>query len=238
MVYSIINALKGEAMEGFRPIQPLKVYEQVLQQVKELAEEGLLKAGDRLPAERVLAEQLNVSRNSIREAFSVLEALGLVENRLGEGKVIVSTSFGVLTDFISLARDRREENKRDLLEARFSLEPEIVALATARASEYHLTRIGRALGQIQAGAAEGRFDRRADQQFHTAVAEAAGNAVTTKLARLVYELYWEATADPDSAALRAMTEQYQRLYQALIDRDQGAAVKAVRTYLAHAPTLR
>lgn len=218
-------------MQHFRPIQSVKVYEQVLQQIKDLATQGLLKVGDRLPAERTLAEQLGVSRSSVREGFSVLETLGLIENRLGEGKVVVSTSFTVLTDFISLARSHHGSFRRDLAEARLSLEPGLAAMAAERCTEDDLTRMGRALAELQAAAAVGRFDRQADRRFQTALAEAGGNSVLSRLASLVYELWWERANDPAAGELVRWVETYQTVYQAVVDRAPEAARAALRQHL-------
>ncbi|HON17161.1 MAG TPA: GntR family transcriptional regulator, partial [Spirochaetota bacterium] len=56
----------------FKPIQQQKIYEKIVEQIRNMLSSGMLKPGDRLPAERVLAESLNVSRASVREALSAL----------------------------------------------------------------------------------------------------------------------------------------------------------------------
>ena len=77
-------------MQSFKPIKNIKVYEQVIEQIKEMIYQGELKRGDKLPSERELRAQFNVSRASIREAFRVLEMIGLIESRPGEGTFIRS----------------------------------------------------------------------------------------------------------------------------------------------------
>ena len=65
------------------PIQPVRIGDKILDQIRERLTAGKLLAGDRLPSERYFAEQLGVSRNSVREALRVLEALGVVTIQKG-----------------------------------------------------------------------------------------------------------------------------------------------------------
>ncbi|MGE5674169.1 MAG: FadR/GntR family transcriptional regulator, partial [Mycobacterium leprae] len=68
-------------MAGFVPIKNERLYEKVAEQIKSMLQEGHLRAGDRLPAERDLAQRLGVSRAAVREALSALGMAGLVEVR-------------------------------------------------------------------------------------------------------------------------------------------------------------
>jgi len=72
----------------FNPIKITKVYEQVIQQIKDMIADGTLKKGDKLPSERDMAAMFGVSRTAIREALRSLEMLGLTESRQGEGTFI------------------------------------------------------------------------------------------------------------------------------------------------------
>lgn len=72
----------------FNSIASKKVYEQVIEQIQYKILNGELKKGDKLLSERELSEQMNVSRTSIREAIRVLETMGVIESRQGEGNFI------------------------------------------------------------------------------------------------------------------------------------------------------
>jgi GntR family transcriptional repressor for pyruvate dehydrogenase complex len=72
----------------FNPIKVTKIYEQIIQQIKDMIADGTLKSGDKLPTERELVEKFNVSRASIREALRSLENIGIVESKQGEGNFI------------------------------------------------------------------------------------------------------------------------------------------------------
>lgn len=70
------------------PVKSTKIYEIVIEQIKEIVKRGELKSGDKLPSERDLCEKLEVSRASVREALKSLQMLGLIESKHGEGNFI------------------------------------------------------------------------------------------------------------------------------------------------------
>ena len=80
----------------FEAVRRTKVYEQVAQQLQRMIRDGLVKPGEKLPPERELAEMLQVSRGSLRDAIRTLELMGLVEPRQGEGTVVCDPSAEVL----------------------------------------------------------------------------------------------------------------------------------------------
>jgi len=78
----------------FRPVKTKKVYEEIVEQIKKLIVDGKLQPGDKLLSERELSEKLNVSRASVREAFSALEIMGVISIRPGEGSFVQQVSYG------------------------------------------------------------------------------------------------------------------------------------------------
>ena len=77
---------------GFKPIKTRRIYEEIVDQLKMMIIQGNLKPGDKLPSERELSEQLGVSRSSVREALSALEAMSILDIRSGEGTFVRETS--------------------------------------------------------------------------------------------------------------------------------------------------
>lgn len=72
----------------FSPIKNTRVYEKAIEQIKDMIVEGTFKKGDKLPSEREMAESLQISRTSIREALRELEIMGLIESRQGDGNFV------------------------------------------------------------------------------------------------------------------------------------------------------
>ena len=85
-----------------KPIKNVKVYEIIMNQIKELIRTGELKTGDKLPSERDLAFKLNVSRTSVREAIKALSTLGFIESRHGEGNYIKNNFEDILLEPLSI----------------------------------------------------------------------------------------------------------------------------------------
>ncbi|HEX4392894.1 MAG TPA: GntR family transcriptional regulator [Mycobacterium sp.] len=81
-------------VELFRPARPRRAFDEIIDQVRQLIDDGQLSPGDRLPPERVLAEQFAVSRNTVREAFRMLEISGVITLRRGQKGGAVITQSG------------------------------------------------------------------------------------------------------------------------------------------------
>ncbi|MFG2138812.1 FadR/GntR family transcriptional regulator [Streptomyces sp. NPDC048650] len=138
--------------------------------------------GARIPTEHALSEQLQVGRNTVREAVRVLVHAGMLRSRQGEGTFVVSTA-----DPGEIMRGIQRAGIRDVLELRIALEAEAARLAALRHGPADLARMREAL-DAQAGLsdAEGRPDAGSlelyadhDVAFHRAVVEAAHNTALT-----------------------------------------------------------
>ena len=73
----------------YTPVQSIKVFEQIADQIEQRILNGELRSGDRLPTERVLAEQFQASRTAVREAMKILAQKGLVDMRPGRGTIVI-----------------------------------------------------------------------------------------------------------------------------------------------------
>ncbi|MCG0289309.1 FadR/GntR family transcriptional regulator [Streptomyces sp. PSAA01] len=147
----------------------------VVEQLRAQLAEGEWEVGDRVPTEHALAEQLQVGRNTVREAVRVLVHAGMLQSRQGEGTFVVST-----TDPAEVMRGVRRAGIRDVLELRIALEAEGARLAALRHSPDDLRRMRAALESLEAfgQAGDGHHELHAahDLEFHTAVVVAAHNA--------------------------------------------------------------
>ncbi|WP_344318741.1 FadR/GntR family transcriptional regulator, partial [Streptomyces yatensis] len=151
----------------------------VVEQLRAQLAEGEWEVGDRVPTEHALAEQLQVGRNTVREAVRVLVHAGMLQSRQGEGTFVVST-----TDPAEVMRGVRRAGIRDVLELRIALEAEGARLAALRHSPEDLRRMRAALESLEAfedagePPADSHHELHAahDLEFHTAVVEAAHNA--------------------------------------------------------------
>lgn len=139
-----------------------------------VAMDGNLKPGDKLPNENDLAQQLGVSRTTLREAIRALVTEGVLEVRRGKG-TFVSKDLQDIRSFGFKSLERTKIRLKDLYELRLLFEPQVAALASQRATEKELTRILDQGALIEQLIREGKDRVSADQEFHKAIVMATHN---------------------------------------------------------------
>lgn len=156
------------------------IYETVIEHLKAQLMSGELRPGARLPTVAALAEQLGVGVASVREAYRILESMGLLEVTQGRGTFVSSTineSGSVLRHF-QLAE---QQTLSHLLETRKLLEPGIAALAAQRATPAEAQAILAAALELERLAQQGQDFIEPDVRFHELILLAAHNPVVTKI---------------------------------------------------------
>src|SRR4051794_17702301 len=175
----------------FTPVQTRRTFEEAVEQIAEKIKLGELRVGDRLPSERALADRMQISRPTLREAVKVLQDSGLVEVRRGSGGgMFVATDF-VPPELLADRRAMRIGEVAQVLEARRMLEPRVAQLASMRAGDDDFQAMERSIEDMRALVAKGPLastDRflQLDVQFHLGIARATGNDMIVRLVRQLY----------------------------------------------------
>jgi GntR family transcriptional repressor for pyruvate dehydrogenase complex len=214
----------------FEPITEGGIPESIVRQLKRLISTGRLKPGDRLPGERELRRQLEVSRSSIRQALQALEATGYVKVIPGRGTFIQTPSekTGLLMEsMISPWVEGDGKLLRELLEVRSILEAEAASLAAERASQDDLARIHAELENIVKAHSSRLIQEMvsANIAFHRSIALATGNSLMVTLTDSI----GTAMRDLSSFAIRLSgglpdsVEEHRRIYNAIAAGDPSAA---------------
>ena len=166
------------------PINIKRIYQSIIEQLISMIKEGKLKVGERLPPERTLAEMFNVSRASIREAFSAMEVIGLIDVRQGEGSYITDLNIAPFINTIAPLFVRNESMETDLLEFRKMIEIEAVKLAANKHENADLTLLKKNLESMHLALQKNDINMgaEADIQFHKAIFDLTGNVVLLKAA--------------------------------------------------------
>ena len=168
-------------MEEFKVIKPRRLYQDVVGQIQDLITDGTLAPGDRLPPERELAERLEVSRSSIREAMRALELQGLVVSRPGSGTFVSTDSLETLVAIIASSLTGARDYLNDIFEVRRLLEPQIAALAAERATDADMHLMAEALEHQEQQIGRGETGVEGDTAFHFAMAQATHNWAIVKV---------------------------------------------------------
>lgn len=162
---------------GVRQVRKTKVYHEIVDQIRELIVAGRIKPGDRLPPERELAELFKASRNSVRDAIRVLEQMGLIESRQGDGTYVRSVSVEELAEPLALMLLQSRTQMRELWEVRRVLEPALAEFAAARITDEELDELEAILEAQRRKVEAGFIALEEDTAFHYGIAEAARNTV-------------------------------------------------------------
>src|ERR671921_2175173 len=216
----------------------MKTHQLVLSWIETELSEGRLAVGGRLPAERSLAEQLQVSRTSVREAIRILEAMGVVRAGVGSGPeagtVVISDPTAALGSALRLHVATQHLPVEDVVETRVLLESWAAALARPDAPELDLA--AALLDDMDED--HGTDDFLAlDVRFHLALADAAGNAVVSammgSLREAIQGYAGQLTAnlpDWDHTASRLRAE-HREILAAIRKDDGGRAAELVAAHI-------
>lgn len=107
---------------GMEPIRRINLTSQVMESVKSYIIENDLQAGDRLPTEKELMAMLGVSRNILREALKSIEAVGLIEIRVGDGTYVADFDYANVMSAVSFAISRTKQEMKHFVESRLIIE--------------------------------------------------------------------------------------------------------------------
>ena len=171
----------------FEKVRPRKVSAIAAEQIVEAIQRGDYSVGTKLPSEFELAEQMGVSRPSIREALSALQAMTIIESRPGSGNYVLrAPSNTEESDTMHLIES--EAGCLEVMEARETLEPPVAAFVAANREDSTLEALRAPLDEMAVHAATGDFEAyfATDKAFHSALAAAAGNPlISAALAPLI-----------------------------------------------------
>lgn len=218
----------------YTPIQLGRIYEKIVEQVERRILTGELKIGDQLPPERELAQQFAVSRTAVREAVKALHQKGLVDVQPGRGTFVTNGTSQAMRHSLSLLlKIGQADGSKELVEVREILEPEIAALAAARANDDQIGAMREAVQMMDAALNDADTFIEADLDFHLALGEATQNALIPTLIDSIVDLLREqrmrifrVQGGPERGQFH-----HKRILEAIIHRDPEAAREAMRAHL-------
>lgn len=180
--------MAGEASLPVQHIKRTRVYHEIVAQIKQLIAQGRIQPGDRLPPERELADLFKASRNSVRDALRVLEQMGLIESRQGDGNFVRSVTAEELTEPLASLLLQSREQMRELWEVRRVFEPAVAEYAAERITLEELDELAAILKQQELKVGLGAMALEEDTEFHYGIAQAARNPVMLRVIDTMMDL--------------------------------------------------
>ena len=193
--------------------------------------DGIYLFGERLPAERQLAEAIACSRSTIREALRILDRDKMVSRRVGSGTYV---SYQAETSGDEVARIT---NPLELIDVRLAVEPEMARLATLNATAKDFEDFEAALLRLEASGGDANQFTKWDRRVHQLLAEASHNPLMASIYRHINHVrghdQWSAMKDKILTRKRIADYniQHRKLFQALVLRDSERAVRVITEHL-------
>lgn len=214
-----------------RVVNSMTLTQAVAEHLRNLIHSGAVGPGERLPAERELAEQLGVARISLREAIKTLQQDGYVEVRRGAtGGTYVTELHEPLARW--RARMKTESGEfDDIIDFRIALEVDVARLAADRRDRTDLANLRIAIKKLAQADSLAAF-RLTDAQFHGALARASRNVRLENAIQVARgELFSPHDLLPFAEPVEESVRDHQRIYEAVRDRDPSAADVAMREHI-------
>lgn len=151
--------------------------DKIVDQINELISSEQLKAGDKIPSERILSEKFKVGRMFVRDALRKLEFYGILKKNPQGARIVLANKESAFTTLVSNALNLNRPTYDSLMEARFVLEIESAGLAAKRRDPSNIEALEEALEQLGKKVSEGEAGIEEDLLFHVRVAESSKNDV-------------------------------------------------------------
>jgi GntR family transcriptional repressor for pyruvate dehydrogenase complex len=213
-----------------------KASDYVLEEIRRRILNGELREGDKLPNQNEFAEQLGVSRPSLREALQALTRLGAIEQRPGLGTILVSRAPALLADNMELPFLSDAEGVIELTETRRLIETGMIGLAVVRATDEEIAEIGRVMDESAEAASRGDIAQYQEKDliFHHLIAKAAHNRFVTHMFQTIRQSFEQFLKEafavmPDT--IGQSVKDHKEIYEALKKRDREQAEAAMSGHL-------
>jgi len=220
-----------------KPIKRVHLYENAVEQIKSLILKNQYKPGDRLPPERSLAEQLKISRPSLREALRILSVLGLIDIRVGNGIYVKEVNFLPYIESVNLSISSRLQMERDsfikLWQVRKILEVGMVELSPKQITDSFLKSLWHCIEEMEKNIEHQDAFISSGIRFHRLIAEAKQNEILiliwdtlANLIRRSHDKIYRIARSP-----KRSLQAHKRIYRALKAKDPKKAVEAMKQHM-------
>lgn len=227
------GASGGRQARLIGPLKRTRIPEEIATRIRTLILDGTFERGAPLPAERALAQRFGVSRGSVRDALRMLEVVGLLETRQGQGTFPHELSVDGLVKPLASVLAYRRDLQDELIDVRRMFEPAVARAAAGRVTDEDLAGLERILEAQRRKIKAGRSAIVEDTAFHAALARATRNRVAISIMATLNDLLIESrkqTLQQKGRPQRSL-QGHEAVMAALRRRSPEAAARAMRSHI-------
>ncbi len=221
------------------PISTKRIYQSVIEQFVVMLKDGKIKSGQKLPPERTLAAMFNVSRASIREAFSAMEIIGIIEVRPGDGSFVTELNIAPFINTVAPLFLLNSSMEDDLLDFRKMLETAAVRSTIDKASKEDISRLLAPIA-VMKDAQDNNDPQKGvsgDIDFHKTLFMISRNIIIAKASECINYIlessvrYNRAQILKDQKNAAVLCTQHQKIFEAILKRDRVLAEEHMQQHL-------
>jgi GntR family transcriptional regulator, transcriptional repressor for pyruvate dehydrogenase complex len=229
--------MEASGQTGRKRPTDTRVTTQLIANIKRLISSGAIVPGAKFPPERELAKEFGVNRASLRQALKVLEIMGVLTQRVGDGTYLSASAESILKeplDFLILLDDL---SHHELMETRMIVEPELAARAAERATTEDLVSLRRAIAAME-NCRTNQERLEADLAFHQCIFRASGNRICHLLFNVIHRSVLTSMSQLSArVSLDRPLTFHKRIYAAIQQRSADEARRQMLEHLADTKAL-
>jgi GntR family transcriptional regulator, transcriptional repressor for pyruvate dehydrogenase complex len=221
---------------GLLKVEKISIIDQVIQQLETSITSGEYTVGQKMPSEVELCRTLGVGRSTVREAYRMLQAFGMIELRPGKGAFVNAAVRNSSTN--EAIRDWFIEKKAelsDLMEVRMAVEPLAVKLAIKKGTREQIEHISALNKKFQEAAKRLNVVElvELDENFHTAIVEASNNALLIKINQLIAETFkaYRTRSFAVSENVEHASDPHNSILDAILQKNEAMGIQAMNDHL-------
>ncbi len=223
----------GSTLAEVEPVEKVDVTMKVLERLREMLEKGILRAGSKLPTEQDMTRLLGISRPSLRQAYKVLNVLGVLRAVPGDGTYISDSPSRILATPFTFMMLTKKIDLEDVFGLRITLEGELASLASARATAEQIRGLERQIQIMSASLKDRKRYLQAEYEFHNQISRAAHNPLILEIILIVSELLWEVRREVgmSNPEIKKDLQMHANILEKIRTRDSEGAREAMHYHL-------
>ena len=221
-------------LDNIQGLKLKKPVDMIVNQIKQLVSSGVLKPGDRLPAERAFVERFGVGRGHVREALKKLEIFGILKTMPQSGTYVANIGSKALEALMTGALAFEKDDTDSLLEARRILEVNAARFAAERATKSDIIDLIRTHEAFRKRVRNEEMVTAEDRMFHLKIAESSKNTVLRSLITLMAtnsDAISDDSTDFSEGMKKIILQEHEAILQAIKQNDPDRAAEAMDAHM-------